>query len=243
MCVCFFPPHPQGSYGRCHRVANFEMTRFFACKMMHKTLLADPDYQHHIVNELNIHGSLKHSNIVEFIEYFNICGDLFIIMSLCENKSLRDYVKVRGRLKTDECRYFVRQILLGVCHMHDSGVIHRDLKLTNVLLDGNMRVKICDFGLAIRVDDPRLDQKHICGTTNYLAPEVYNREGFSFGSDIWAVGVITFMLMFDTLPFLGEHSTDTINRIGKIKYRFVHICEVILIKYISKEFHKFYYTI
>lgn len=189
--------------------------------MMHKTLLADPDYQHHITNELNIHKSLKHPNIVEFIEYFNIRGDLFIIMSLCENKSLRDYVKVRGHLATDECRYFVRQILMGVCYMHDKGVIHRDLKLSNILLDGNSRVKICDFGLAIRSNDLRLDQKHICGTTNYLAPEVFNREGFSFSSDIWAVGVITYLLLFDTLPFLAEHSTDTIQRIRKIKYRFV----------------------
>lgn len=218
--MCFYF---QGSYGRCHKVANFELTRTFACKMMHKTLLADPDYQHHIINELSIHESLKHPNIVEFIEYLHFHGDLYIIMSLCENKSLRDYVKARGHLNIDECRYFVRQILMGVCYMHDQGVIHRDLKLTNVLLDDKMQIKICDFGLAIRSNDPRLDQNHICGTTNYLAPEVLNREGFSFGSDIWAVGVITYMLMFDILPFLGEHSTDTRRRIGKVKYRFVYI--------------------
>lgn len=214
--MCF-----QGSYGKCHKVANLEITKMFACKMMHRTLLADPDYQHHIENELSIHESLKHPNIVEFIEYFKHRGDLYIIMSLCENKSLRDYVKMRSHLTTDECRYFIWQILMGVCYMHDQGVIHRDLKLTNVLLDGDMRVKIGDFGLAIRANDARLEQNHICGTTNYLAPEIFDRKGFSFGSDIWAVGVIAYMLLFDVLPFIGEDSLDTRNRIKGVKYRFV----------------------
>lgn len=195
--------------------------------MMHNTLLADPDYQQCVENELSIHESLKHPNIVEFIEHLYINGDLFIIMSLCENKSLRDYVNVRGHLTTDECRYFVRQILFGVRYMHDKGVIHRDLKLTNILLDGKMRVKICDFGLAVRANDPSLDQKHICGTTNYLAPEVFNHEGFSFGTDIWAIGVITFVLLFETLPFFADHSTETRRRIKKIEYRFVQNCAYI----------------
>lgn len=73
--------------------------------------------------------------------------------------------------------------------MHSMGVIHRDLKLGNILLDENNEVKIGDFGLAIESTDAN-ELGHLCGTTNYLAPEIFRREKFSFASDIWAAGVV-----------------------------------------------------
>lgn len=77
-------------------------------------------------------------------------------------------------------REYLRQIFEGVAYIHSRGFIHRDLKLENVLIDANNKVKICDFGLSIRHDDERLENKSMCGTLNYMAPEVVGRHGFKF---------------------------------------------------------------
>lgn len=171
---------------------------------MSKTIIDDAGYNHHIANELTIHPRLKHPFIVQFIEYFEFGDHLYIVQSLCSNKSLRDLLKIRNTVSVDECRYFIHQLLQGVAYMHDNDVIHRDIKLTNILLDDKLQIKICDFGLAIYNNDPRLQKKHVCGTTNYLSPEVLDNKGFTFGADIWAVGVVTFMLLFGKTPFEND---------------------------------------
>lgn len=140
----------------------------FACKILSKVLIRDPDFIELVQNEISIHRRLKHAHVVEFIKSFEDDQLVYIIQSLCPNHSLRDLHKTRGVVSVAECRYFVSQILKGAQYIHQCKYIHRDLKLTNILIDKNMQMKICDFGLAIHVDDQRLDSKTICGTTNYL---------------------------------------------------------------------------
>lgn len=147
--------------------------------------MADPKNQRQVKNEYNIHSSLKHENIVGFIEFFHRRGDLNIILSFCENGSLRHYVKMsQNNLSIHDYQHFVVQILNGVCYMHDQSIIHRDLKCSNLLLDSKMSVKICDFGLAIHANEAKFKSNRICGTLNYMAPEILERKLYSFSSDI-----------------------------------------------------------
>lgn len=190
----------------------------YACKVLSKVLIQDPDYTNLVQNEISIHRKLKHEHIVEFVKSFEDEKLIYIIQSLCSNHSLRDLHKARGVVSVDECRYFVSQILKGAQYIHEKQYIHRDLKLTNILIDKNMQMKICDFGLAIQIGDPRLDSKAICGTTNYLAPEVVSRKGFVCLSDVWAIGVITFVLMFGYKPFEEFDAYHTHQRILRAEY-------------------------
>lgn len=105
----------------------------------------------------------------------------------------------------------------GAQYIHDNKYIHRDLKLSNILIDKNMQVKIFDFGLVIHVDDGRLE-KSICGTTSYLAPEVVTKKGFACKTDVWAIGVVTFILMFGYKPFKEWDAYDTQIRILRADY-------------------------
>lgn len=187
--------------------------------MISGILVNDPSYKDHIDNELEIHKSLHHPNIVEFIESFVIDSNLYIIQSLCVNRSLRDLLKKRHSVTYDECRYFIDQILKGVGYMHDNGIIHRDLKLTNILLDDELRIKIADFGLSIRMDNPNLKLKHICGTTDYLPPEVLQHKGFTPAADIWAIGVITYTLLNASHPFSIGDSDCIKEQIKRIDYK------------------------
>lgn len=191
----------------------------FACKIISKLMVDDPDLRHLVQNEISIHRKMKHEHVVNFVQSFNDENFVFMIQSLCSNRSLRDLQKSRGIISTDECRYFVSQILRGAQYIHENDVIHRDLKLSNILIDSNMQMKICDFGLAIRLDDPRMDSRSLCGTTNYLAPEVISRKGFVCRSDVWAIGVIAFVMLFGYKPFEEIDAYATHQRILRADYR------------------------
>lgn len=176
------------------------------------------DLIHLVRNEIEIHRKLKHNHVVEFIDAFEDTKFIYMVQSLCSNHSLKELQLNRGSVSISECRYFVHQIMLGADYMHEMGFIHRDLKLSNILIDEQMQIKIGDFGLAIHEDDPRLNSRSQCGTTNYLAPEVINRKGFTFRSDIWAVGVITFALRFGHKPFEDKDLYATHRRIACANY-------------------------
>lgn len=188
-------------------------------------MLRDNDLAQLIQNEIRIHRKLKHEHVVEFIESFEDTKHVYMVQTLCPNQSLRELAKSRGKLSVGECRYVLQQILEGTQYIHDRGVIHRDLKLTNVLIDSNMQMKIADFGLAICADDRRLLSCALCGTTNYLAPEVIEHKGFRLCSDIWAIGVIGFQIMFGYKPFDAIDLNSIHERISRVDYRLeiVHV--------------------
>lgn len=113
---------------------------------------------------------------------------VYMIQSYCGNYSLKELKRAQN-ITDDECKHFMAQLFCGIEYMHGMKVIHRDLKPGNILLDDKNQVKIADFGLAILSTDV-VEINHLCGTTNYLAPELFRRKGFSFASDIWAAGVV-----------------------------------------------------
>lgn len=140
----------------------------YACKVLSKVMVQDVHLKQLVRNEIRIHGRLKHQHVVQFIESFCDKNHIYMIQSLCLNHTLRELLKYRGVVSINECRYFINQILKGVDYIHKMRIIHRDLKIGNVLIDGNMQMKIGDFGLAVECDSPRLLSKSLCG--KYIFP-------------------------------------------------------------------------
>lgn len=169
--------HRQGSYSKCYEVQRKMSAEHYACKVLSMAMVQDVHLKRLVRNEIQIHRKLRHEHVVQFIESFSDGKHIYMIQSLCLNHSLRDLLKHRGVVSINECRYFMNQVLKGVDYIHESGIIHRDLKLSNVLIDENIHMKIADFGLAIESESPRLKSKSLCGTSNYLAPEVVDRKG------------------------------------------------------------------
>lgn len=153
-------------------------------------------------NEANIHRFLSHKHIVKFLRSF--CSDryCFIFMEYCKNGTLHDLVLKRKGLTVFESRYFFHQINLGVKYMHKMKIIHRDLKLDNLLLAKNMQIKISDFGLAKHVNAKQRKRNASEQNRNhYKAPELFNGGIYSTATDIWAEGVILYKMVFSRGPF------------------------------------------
>jgi len=110
------------------------------------------------------------------------------------------------------------QLLNGVLYLHNQQIIHRDLKLGNLFLNDDMQVKIGDFGLATKLDYAGERKKTLCGTPNYIAPEVLNKKGHSFEVDIWSIGCILYTLLVGKPPFETQTLKDTYTRIRRNEY-------------------------
>ena len=142
------------------------------------------------IDEVWIQSELHHPNIVEVQGSFIFDGSTFIVLDLCENGSLDDMIRARGHLTEPEVRAFTIQIAGALKYLRSKGIIHRDLKPRNIGLDANMNVKIGDFGLAAGLQSPGDRVFERCGTLKYMAPEVFQREGYDQSVDLWSLGVI-----------------------------------------------------
>lgn len=127
--------------------------------------------------------------------------------------------KRRKTITEYECRYYIFQIIQGVKYLHDNRIIHRDLKLGNLFLNDMMQVKIGDFGLATRIEYDGERKKTLCGTPNYIAPEILTKKGHSYEVDIWSIGCVMYTLLVGQPPFETKTLKDTYSKIKKCEYR------------------------
>jgi death-associated protein kinase len=118
---------------------------------------------------------------------------------------LFDFIAERERLSEEEASFFIKQILLGVQHLHNHNVAHLDLKPENVMLlgDNSRIIKLIDFGLSRKIL-PGAEVREMLGTPEFVSPEVVNYEPLSLNTDLWSIGVITYIMLSGLSPFLGD---------------------------------------
>ena len=123
------------------------------------------------------------------------------MLDICANQSLTDLIKRRKKLHEVEARYYIYQLVKAIEYVHSKKVIHRDLKLGNLFLTDHMTLKVGDFGLAAQVFYQGERKRTVCGTPNYLAPEVLESQGHSYEVDYWSIGVILYTMLNGRPPF------------------------------------------
>lgn len=132
--------------------------------------------------------------------------------------------KRRKTLHEIEVQSYVLQIGKAIQHLHSNKIVHRDLKLSNIFINHEMQIKLGDFGLACVIEDEE-KRNTLCGTPNYLAPEILEGiEGHSFEVDVWALGIMIFTLLVGKPPYEGENVQSTYKRIAKNNYAFPSDC-------------------
>ena len=211
----------KGGFAKCYEVRRIEPieteeheTATWALKVVPKCNLTRTKARQKLTSEIKIHRSLDHENVVRFDRYFEDKENVYIMLDICSNQSLSDLIKRRKRLHEVEARYYIFQLVNAIKYVHSRKVIHRDLKLGNLFLTDRMGLKVGDFGLAAQVFYTGEKKRTVCGTPNYLAPEVLEANGgHSYDVDMWAIGVICYTMLIGRPPFESPDVKQTYKKI------------------------------
>lgn len=195
----------EGNYGTVHRCEKDGET--FACKIISKR---EPSFN---ANEIDALRLFDHPNIVKPVHVEESREELFIIMEMMAGGELTDHILRRETLNESEASSIIRQVASGLADCHQMNLLHRDLKPENLLLarkGSTEEVKIADFGLATIVPFEGASTRNVVGSPGYLAPEIRQGKHYTTAVDIWALGVILYVMLFGYMPFdTGKDSFDS----------------------------------
>ncbi|WP_433367638.1 serine/threonine-protein kinase [Streptosporangium sp. CA-115845] len=192
-----------GTVWRARSVATGEPV---AVKALHKNLSADDGLVLRFVQERNVLRALRHSHIVTMRDFVMGGDQLALVMDLVDGKDLRALLRERGSLPPAEAVRLIGQIADALTHAHAHGVVHRDVKPENVLVDAAGQARLTDFGVARLAHGPGLTQTSlILGTPSYLAPEVADGQPATPAVDVYATGLVLYELLAGRPPFVGDH--------------------------------------
>ncbi|XP_053869311.1 inactive serine/threonine-protein kinase PLK5 isoform X1 [Malaclemys terrapin pileata] len=208
----------KGAFGRCYKFTDTSTGKVYAIKIVPQSRISRLESRGKVEREIELHSHLSHRHVVGFHRHFADRDNIYMILEYCSHKSLAHILKARKTLTEPEVRYYLRQIIAGLRYLHQQGIIHRDLKLSNFFLTKNMQVKIGDLGLATRDEQAGRRRGVVCGTPNYLAPEVIAKKGHSFQSDIWALGCIMYTALTGCSPFEITHKQEMYQCIREGRY-------------------------
>uniref|UniRef100_A0A8C2IYX6 Serine/threonine-protein kinase PLK3 n=1 Tax=Cyprinus carpio TaxID=7962 RepID=A0A8C2IYX6_CYPCA len=207
-----------GGFARCYEMTDLANNKMYAVKVIPQSRVSKPHQREKITNEIELHKSLQHKHVVKFSHHFEDQDNIYIFLELCSRKSLAHIWKARHTLTDPEVRYYLKQIISALKYLHNKGILHRDLKLGNFFVNENMDLRLGDFGLAAKLETVEQRKKTICGTPNYLAPEVLNRQGHGTESDVWSLGCVMYTLLCGNPPFETLDLKETYKCIKEVRY-------------------------
>ena len=226
-------PLGAGGMGEVYRARDTKLDRDVAIKVLAEDFAIDPDRLARLEREAKVLASLNHPNIAAVYGLEDEGDTRFIAMELVDGETLAEKLQAQGRLDVDEVLAIARQIAEGLEAAHESGVIHRDLKPANIIVTGDGKAKVLDFGLAKAYEadgspaeiSPDLSALPtvaaatrtgvILGTAAYMSPEQARGKPLDKRTDIWAFGCVLYEMLTGTRAFVGETVSDTLAAILK----------------------------
>ena len=198
----------RGAFGKVNIGLNILTGRIVAIKSFNKKNIISESSKNKILYETNLMRGLYHPSVTKILETFDSENYMLIIMEYISGGNLQSFVKKRRKLCEKTAKILFRQIIQGIKYIHSRGIVHRDIKLENILLDLNNIIKICDFGVG-KLVKPNTILKDQCGTPVYMAPEILKGNGYKgFPVDIWSAGVALYIMLSGTLPFNKDKDHD-----------------------------------
>ncbi|KAG5518622.1 hypothetical protein PMAC_002590 [Pneumocystis sp. 'macacae'] len=217
---CLLQQLGRGAFGEVFKAIPLKGTlknTTLALKIINKTKLTSQTRRRRIINEISIHSSLeRHKNILNFYTSFEDHQNVYIVTQLCSRGSLYSFIQTQPSLPLEEniVKEIMKEIVSGLVFLHSHKIVHRDLKLSNILLDENNVAKIADFGLSIVLQNFSDEETMtLCGTPNYISPEIIAHKPSGLASDIWSLGCIFFCLLDKSPSFKLENTSKTLVQI------------------------------
>ncbi|EYC00146.1 hypothetical protein Y032_0117g636 [Ancylostoma ceylanicum] len=218
-----------GAYGAVYLVRHRETRQRFALKKMNKQTLVLRNQVDQVFAERDILTMADNPFVVSFYGSFETRHHLCMLMEYVEGGDCAALLKSAGTLPIDLARLYVAETVLAIEYLHSYGIVHRDLKPDNLLITAMGHIKLTDFGLSKiglmnrttlvaegfenTVDTQQFKDKQLCGTPEYIAPEVILRQGYGKPVDWWALGVILYEFLVGCVPFFGDSPEDLFSKV------------------------------
>ena len=183
---------------------DLSLGRRVALKVLLQRFLDDPNFVERFRREAKAAAGLNQANLVSIFDWGEVDGTYFIVMEYVEGETLKDLVRRQGRLGGSEAVRISLQLLAALEFAHRTGIVHRDIKPQNVMLDRDGNVKVMDFGIARAADSGMTEAGSILGTAQYLAPEQARGQRVDERSDLYSVGIVLYEMLTGTVPFKGD---------------------------------------
>eukprot|EP00184_Porphyridium_aerugineum_P000622 CAMPEP_0184691656 /NCGR_PEP_ID=MMETSP0313-20130426/436_1 /TAXON_ID=2792 /ORGANISM="Porphyridium aerugineum, Strain SAG 1380-2" /LENGTH=505 /DNA_ID=CAMNT_0027149409 /DNA_START=87 /DNA_END=1604 /DNA_ORIENTATION=+ len=208
-----------GSTGKVKLAKHVETGQLVAIKIIRKDFLAKkPSLRKKLLREIAVMKLCDHPNVLKLYDVFEIETHLFLVIEFVDGCELFDFLVKRGSLDQDQALNFFQQIVCGLEYCHRRLICHRDLKPENLLLDRNLNVKICDFGMT-NLNPPGQFLETSCGSPHYAAPEVVSGDMYNgLEADIWSTGVILYAMVTGRLPFDDDNIQRLLNKVQRGVY-------------------------
>ncbi|KAG0757945.1 hypothetical protein G6F57_010319 [Rhizopus arrhizus] len=206
-----------GTFGRVYLAKERKIKKYYAIKVLKKSEIVKLKQVEHINSERQVLSQINFPFIVQLYCTFQNQMNLYMVQEYVIGGELFRHLRKAGRFTGDTARFYAAEIVLALEYLHSKDIIYRDLKPENILLDSRGYIKIADFGFAKKVQDRTWT---LCGTPEYLAPEIIQSKGHSKSVDWWSLGILIFEMMAGHPPFYDDNHFGTYERIlgGKVQY-------------------------
>ena len=195
----------KGGMGAVYKARDTELDRLVAVKVIKPELAQDPEVLQRFKQEILLSSQVTHRNVIRIFDLGQADDIKFISMEFVEGQDLHGVLKERGSLPPEEAVEIMEQVCLALTEAHEAGVVHRDLKPHNIMIEEEGRVVVMDFGIARSVQITGVTQTgSVLGTPDYMSPEQVKGQTVDARADIFALGVILFRLLAGQVPFKGD---------------------------------------
>ena len=206
-----------GAFGKVNISLHVASGRLAAIKTFTKKNLKTKHARDKIKHEIDILSRLRHPFITQILDSFETEKHIFIVMEyVCGD--LLGFIRKRGKLSESTTKVIFKQIIEGLKYIHKKKIVHRDIKLDNILIDLTNTVKICDFGVSKKINKGDIMYDH-CGTPSYIATEIFKNRGYEgYSCDVWSAGVALYYMLSGVQPFCADSMKDLEKIILEGKY-------------------------
>ncbi|XP_034272910.1 serine/threonine-protein kinase 33 [Pantherophis guttatus] len=219
----------QGSFGVVIEVTHKETGLKWAMKKVNREKAGSSAVKL-LEREVSILKRVNHEHIIHLEEVFETPKRVYLIMELCEDGELKEILQRKGQFSENETRHIIQSLASAIAYLHKKDIVHRDLKLENILVKSSdideqnemkLNIKVTDFGLAVqKMGGSESMFQSTCGTPIYMAPEVISAHDYSQQCDVWSIGVIMYMLLSGESPFMASSEEKLFEVIKKGELHF-----------------------
>uniref|UniRef100_A0A3Q1HS85 Protein kinase domain-containing protein n=1 Tax=Anabas testudineus TaxID=64144 RepID=A0A3Q1HS85_ANATE len=210
----------QGSFGVVYEATHIETQTKWAIKEVCRPAAGSSKVKM-LGHEINILKQVNHDCIIHLKEVYDTAKMIYLVTELCAGGELNQLLQRKKVFTEDETRHIIRSLADAVVYLHKRDIVHRDLKLENILVknsvddDGRINIKVTDFGLSVQTGGVGIENimTEACGTLIYMAPEMMSGRGYSQWCDLWSIGVVMYMLLCGEPPFVSRTKTNLLEEI------------------------------